>query len=361
MRRGAGNGTDLMQLTANLIDVPSESFHEQVLADAVFERLARVHWLDVQRVGDNVVARTQLGREHRLLLGGHLDTVPANDNDRARVEGDTLWGLGASDMKSGLAVMIALAEELAEPALDVTYLFYAREEVAFEHNGLRELFAERPDLCEADLALLGEPTSGVVEAGCQGTMRFRIELAGARAHTARPWMGRNAIHRMGAVTRILEEYVPREPVIDGCQYREAMEAVFVEGGVAGNVVPDRAVITINHRIAPDRTLDDAKAHVRELFAPVLEPDDTLEFTDQSAPAPPGLRNPLLAALIGRYDLQVRSKLGWTDVAFFHEQGVPAANFGPGDPTLAHTQEERVERVAIDACHQLLRQMLTDGL
>ena len=318
-------------------------------------------WLEVTRIGDNVVARTELGRAHRLLLGGHLDTVPANDNARARIEGSTLWGLGASDMKGGLAIMLTLAETIAEPAIDVTYVFYAREEVAFEHNGLRELFAARPDLCRADLALLGEPTGGIVEAGCQGTMRFRVELAGTRAHTARPWMGRNAIHRLGAVLAILDGYEARRPVIDGCEFREALQAVSVEGGVAGNVVPDRAVVLINHRVAPDRTLAEAEAHVRALLAPVLEEGDVVEVVDAAPSAPPALRTPLLAAMLGRYNLQAKAKLGWTDVSFFAEHGVPAANFGPGDATLAHTREERVERVALDACLALLARLLTEGL
>lgn len=318
-------------------------------------------WLEVTRIGDNVVARTERGRSQRLLLGGHLDTVPANGNARARIEGSTLWGLGASDMKGGLAIMLTLAETVAEPAIDVTYVFYAREEVAFEHNGLRELFAERPDLCQADLALLGEPTSGIVEAGCQGTMRFRVELGGVRAHTARPWMGRNAIHRLGAVLAILDAYEARRPVIEGCEYREALQAVSVEGGVAGNVVPDRAVVLINHRVAPDRTLAEAETHVRTLLAPALEEGDAVEVIDAAPPAPPSLRTPLLAALLGRYNLQAKAKLGWTDVSFFAEHGVPAANFGPGDATLAHTRDERVERVALDACHGLLVRLLVEGL
>ena len=325
------------------------------------ERLQAIPWLTVDRIGDNVVARTEQGHSRRVLLGGHLDTVPANDNATARIQGDTLWGLGASDMKGGLAVMLALAERVAQPALDVTYLFYAREEVAFEHSGLRELFGQQPELCQADLALLGEPTSGVIEAGCQGTMRFKITMAGARSHTARPWMGRNAIHRLGRVLRVLDDYEAREPVIDGCQYREALQAVFVDGGVAGNVVPDAATVTINHRVAPDRTLAQAQDHVRELFEPVLEADDDLTFTDGAPPAPPGLRNPLLAALIGRYNLQAKAKLGWTDVSFFHEHGVPAANFGPGDATLAHTQDEHVDRAALDACYGLLGRLLTEEL
>ena len=360
MSRRTG-GIDLLGLTAELVDIASESFNEAELATIVEARLRQVSWLEVDRVGDNVVARTVLGRNRRLLLGGHFDTVPANGNAKARIDGDTLWGLGSTDMKSGLAVMLGLAEAVSKPAIDVTYLFYAREEVAFDHSGLRELFGERPDLCQADLALLGEPTLGVVEAGCQGTMRFRVEVAGARAHTARPWMGSNAIHRLGAVVRVHENNQPSEPVIDGCQYRESLEAVFVEGGVAGNVVPDVAVLTVNHRVAPDRTIAEAQQHLRELFQPVLGPEDRMVFTDSAAPAPPGLFNPLLAALVGRYDLQVKAKLGWTDVSFFHEHGVPAANFGPGDATLAHTADERVERAAIESCYQLLERLLREGL
>lgn len=352
---------DVFKLTADLVDIPSESFHEQELVAMLRERLDAVPWLQVDAVGDNLVARTALDRGRRLLLGGHSDTVPANDNAQARIDGDTLWGLGSADMKGGLAVMLALAETIAEPAVDVTYLFYAREEVAVRHNGLRELLAARPDLLDADLALLGEPTDGVVEAGCQGTMRFRLTMAGARAHTARPWMGRNAIHRLGRVLAVLDSYEAREPVIQGCQYREALQAVDVSGGVAGNVVPDVATLVINHRVAPDRTLEEAEVHVRELLAPVLDDDDRLEVTDAAIPAPPGLDNPLLASMIERHDLPVKAKLGWTDVAFFAERGVPAANFGPGDATLAHTKDERVRRASVEGCYDLLAQVLTVGV
>lgn len=351
---------DLLRLTADLVSVPSVSFEETELADIVEARLDGVGWLEVHRIGDNVIARTQFGRPRRVLLGGHLDTVPVNDNANPRIEGDTLWGLGSTDMKGGLAVMLALAESVSDPSVDVTYLFYAREEVAFEHSGLREVFDASPDLCSADLALLGEPTSGIVEAGCQGTMRFALDLAGSRAHTARPWMGRNAIHRLGEVLRIMETYEPRQPVIDSCQYREALEAVFVEGGVAANVVPDQVTLTINHRVAPDRSLAEAEAHLQALFAPLLGDDDTMSLLDAAPPAPPGLSNPLLAAFVGRYDLQVMPKLGWTDVSFFHEHGIAAANFGPGDATLAHTRDERVDRTSLEACYQLLGRLLTDA-
>jgi succinyl-diaminopimelate desuccinylase len=352
---------DLLALTATLVDIESESFQEQALVAHLEARLAAVPWVSIDRVGDNLVARTNLGRPRRLLLGGHTDTVPANANGVARLEGDTLWGLGAADMKGGLAIMLALAESVSTPAVDVTYLFYAREEVALEHNGLREIVEERPDLLVADLALLGEPTAGAVEAGCQGTMRFELDLVGERAHTARPWMGRNAVHRLGEILVALATYQPRRPVIEGCEYHEALQAVKVEGGVAGNVVPDRATMVFNHRVAPDRSLAEAEAHVRALLAPMLEEGDRLVVVDAAPPAPPGLDNPLLASIVGRHDLLVKAKLGWTDVAFFAERGIPATNFGPGDPALAHTRDERVERVAVDACFEVLRRVLTEGV
>jgi succinyl-diaminopimelate desuccinylase len=215
-------------------------------------------------------------------------------------------------MKGGIAILLELARAIEEPAMDVTYVLYAREEVAIVHNGLREIAATRPDLLEGDVALLGEPTRGAVEAGCQGTMRIEVELLGARAHTARPWMGRNAIHRLGGLLDLVESYAGRRPIIEGCEYREALQAVYVEGGVAGNVVPDRAMIRLNHRFAPDRTADEAEAHVRELLAPVLADGDTIEMVECSPAARPGLDDPLLQALIERNGLEVRAKLGWTD-------------------------------------------------
>ncbi len=350
-----------MKLTADLIDVPSESFQEAQLVHWLHAELSVVEGLEVIRIGDNLVARTNLGRKYRVAIGGHLDTVPANDNDRARFEGDTLYGLGASDMKGGLAVMIELARTIIEPAVDVTYVFYAREEVALEHNGLRELFAEIPEYLQADVALLGEPTGAVVEAGCQGTMRARVTLTGQRAHTARPWMGRNAIHRLGEMLAALEQYEHREPVIDGCTFREAMQAVFVEGGVAGNVVPDSATVTINHRFAPDRSSEEAEAHMRETLAPFMTEDDTFEIVDLSPAAKPDLRHPLMASLIGRNNLIVRAKLGWTDVAFFSEQGIPAVNFGPGEATLAHTKNEHIEATKLIGTYAALEDLLTTGV
>ncbi|NNE73414.1 MAG: succinyl-diaminopimelate desuccinylase [Acidimicrobiales bacterium] len=352
--------TDLLAMTAELVDFPSVSFAEGAFADWVEAELRAVPHLSVDRVGDNVVARTTLGRGTRIVLGGHLDTVPVNDNATARIEGDTLHGLGSADMKGGLAVMLHLARTVAEPVHDVTYVFYAREEVAVEHNGLRELFHERPDLLEADLAVLGEPTSAAIEAGCQGTLRVVITFTGARAHTARGWMGRNAVHRLGDVLRTIAAYEPRQPVVDGCRYHEGLQAVFVEGGVAGNVVPDVATLKLNHRFAPDRSADDAVAHVRAIVEPYLEPGDSFEIEDLSPGARPGLDHPVFAGLVARNNIEVRAKLGWTDVAFFSERGIPAINLGPGDATLAHTRAERLDRASLEACWAALLDLLTVG-
>ena len=351
----------LMQLTADLIDVRSESFNEATLAHWLYSELTSIPGLEVTRVGDNLVARTNLDRKHRIAIGGHLDTVPANDNETARFEGDILYGLGASDMKGGLAVMIELARNITEPAVDVTYVFYAREEVALEHNGLRELFEAAPELLQADVAILGEPTGAVVEAGCQGTMRAVVTLKGKRAHTARPWMGRNAIHRLGGLLTRLEEYVHREPVIDGCTYREAVQAVFVDGGVAGNVVPDSVKVTINHRFAPDRSSEEAEAHLRSVVEPFMDDEDSFEVVDLSPAAKPDLRHPLMASLVGRNNLVVRAKLGWTDVAFFAEKGIPAVNFGPGEATLAHTKNEHIEATKLIGTYAALEDLLTTGV
>ena len=357
------SGSDLLGLTAELVDIPSVSHDEEAITAWLEDELRRVPWLEVTRVERNLVARTDLGRGMRLILAGHTDTVPVNDNDSARIEGDTLWGLGSCDMKGGLAVQLELARTVSEPAVDVTYVFYECEEVAAKHNGLVKLLSAHPELLEADAAILGEPTDAQVEAGCQGTLRAAVRMAGARAHTARPWMGRNAIHRLGEVLARLAAYDERRPVLNDCEFREAMQAVGVSGGVAGNVVPDVAEVTVNHRFAPDRTVDEAVAQVRDVIGEALDEagGDTFELLDSSAPAPPSLDHPLLASLVTSTGKPPRAKLGWTDVSFFAAAGIPATNFGPGDPTLAHSRDERLERASIEAAHGALHRLLVGGL
>ncbi len=352
--------SDLLTSTAALIDIASVSHHEQALADHVEARLEARPGLTVERLGDNVVARTELGRPWRLVLAGHLDTVPANGNERARIEGDVVWGLGASDMKAGLAVFLELAEQVDEPAVDLTYVFYAGEEVEARFSGLGHLAATRPELLAGDAAILGEPTGGAIEAGCQGTMRLVVEMAGKRAHSARPWMGINAVHRLGPLLDVVAGFGGRRPVLDGCEFAEAIQAVAVEGGVAGNVVPDRARLTLNHRFAPDRSPQEAEGELRRLLAPVLGPDDRLEVVDVAPGARPGLDHPLLQALVRRSGMSVRAKLGWTDVARFASLGVPACNLGPGDPTLAHHPDERADRSALEATYAALVDLVASG-
>jgi succinyl-diaminopimelate desuccinylase len=352
---------DLLAATAALVAIPSISHDEATIADHVERRLRAVPWLEVERVEHNVVARTILGRGRRLLLGGHLDTVPANNNETPRIEGDLLWGLGSADMKAGLAVMLELATTESEPSVDVTYVFYACEEVARTHNGLSRLFELRPDLVAADAAILTEPTSAQVEAGCQGVLRLDVTVTGERAHSARPWLGVNAIHRLGPVLQLVAGYTGREPVIDGCVYREALQAVGVRGGVAGNVVPDAATVTLNHRFAPDRGADEAIAAVEALLAPAMDEGrgDRIDVLDRAPSAPPGLGDPLLARLVAAAGAQPRAKLGWTDVAFFSERGIPATNFGPGDPGVAHAAGERVHRAELETVYRVLSELLAN--
>jgi succinyl-diaminopimelate desuccinylase len=351
---------DLLARTEELCAIPSLSRDEASITDHLDGLLAAVPGLERTRVGDNLVARTDLGRPLRLVLAGHTDTVPANGNAAPRREGTTLWGLGTADMKGGLAVMVELALAVPEPAVDVTYVFYAREEIAAKESGLEELFVERPDLLEGDVAILGEPTDGEVEAGCQGTLRLEVTLTGERAHSARPWMGRNAVHRLGPLLSLLDAHEPRQPVIEGLQFREALQAVGVTGGVATNVIPDSAIVGLNHRFAPDRTPEEAEASVRDLLAPVLEEGDTIELVDVAPGAAPSLDHPLLLALVERSGLGVRAKLGWTDVARFAARGVPAVNLGAGDSSLAHNKNERVEGDRLDISFRALHDLITAG-
>ena len=358
--------TDLLALTATLVDHRSVSFEEGPFVDWLEFELRRCDHLIVERVGDNLVARTDLGRAERLLLVGHTDTVPVAEapdlvggtNGVARIEGDTLWGVGSTDMKGGLACFLEIARTVTEPSVDLTFVFYAREEVAQEYNGLLELFERRPDLLDGDCAILGEPTDGAIEAGCQGTLRFEVTFAGHRAHTARPWMGRNAVHRMAGALTAVAAYEARRPVIDRCEFIESLQVVHVEGGVAGNVVPERAVMRIHHRYAPDRSVEEAEAWVRSLLADPLDVDDTVEVIDRTLACPPSLDHPLLQRLREQNGLEVRAKLGWTDVARFAEHGMPATNFGSGDPTIAHTKHEHLERESIERTFAALHGLVT---
>jgi succinyl-diaminopimelate desuccinylase len=342
---------DVVSLTMVLVNIESVSHHEGPIADAVEEALRALAHLRVERFGNTVVARTELGHAERVVLAGHLDTVPLNDNLPAQVEMGRLSGLGACDMKGGVAIMLKMAA-MGSYGRDVTFVFYDCEEVASEHNGLRKLAASHPHLLEADLAILMEPSNAGVEAGCQGTIRVEVRVPGERAHSARSWTGVNAIHRAGELLRRLDEYEPRQPVIDGLTYHEGLNAVFVSGGVAGNVIPDECVLTVNYRFAPDRTEEEAEAFVREFFAPY-----DVTVTDSAPGALPGLDRPAAKAFLEAVGAEVAPKFGWTDVARFTVLGVPAVNFGPGDPLLAHRREEYVPTAQLTECEHVLKEWL----
>jgi len=351
---------DPIVLTAALVDIPSESRHEVGIADEVEAALrAQTSGFEIIRNGDAVLARTRLGRPTRVLLAGHLDTVPAVDNLPSRrstgTEGDELHGCGTVDMKSGIAVFLHLAATLADPVHDLTLVFYDCEEIEAAANGLGRIERELPDWLQADVAVLGEPTGGFVEAGCQGTLRVVVHTTGTRAHSARSWLGDNAVHKLGAVLDRLAVYQPRSVQIDGCTYREGLSAVRIDGGVAGNVIPDVASVTVNYRSAPDRSVTVARQHVGEVFDGL---DVRIEQTDAAAGALPGLTVPAAAGLVEAAGGRVRAKYGWTDVARFAALGIPALNYGPGDPNLAHRHDERVPVGEITAAVEVLRRYLT---
>lgn len=349
---------DPVELTAALVDLPSVSGDEAAIADAVEVALrGQAPHLEITRSGNAVLARTTLGRSRRVVLAGHLDTVPIAENvpHRRTGQGDSLvlHGCGTADMKSGDAVLLHLAATLTEPAHDLTFVFYDCEEVAAELNGLTRIERELPDWLDGDLAIVAEPSNSVIEAGCQGTMRVEVRTSGTRAHTARAWMGENAIHGAGEALRRLAAYEARTVDIDGCQYREGLQAVRIEGGVAGNVVPDACVIWVNYRFAPDRTPAQAEAHLREVFHGY-----PVEVVDAAPGALPGLHAPAAAQLVAAAGGVPVAKLGWTDVARFAARGLPAVNFGPGDPLLAHKRDECVPATDIRRHAEVLRRFLS---
>ncbi|KQO84694.1 succinyl-diaminopimelate desuccinylase [Frigoribacterium sp. Leaf263] len=346
-----------VDVTRQLCDIESVSGDEAGIADAIAETLAGHDHLEVLRDGDAIVARTRLGRSQRVVIAGHIDTVPLNRNLPTRFESDGgvdyLWGRGTVDMKAGCAVHLRLAVELAEPNVDVTWVWYDHEEVSDHLNGLGRLVRNRPELLAADFAILGEPTRSEIEGGCNGNLRVDLRTTGRRSHSARSWIGDNAIHRAAAVLDVLAAYEAREVEVDGLVYREGLNAVGITGGVAGNVIPDECVVTVNYRFAPSRSGDEAVAHVRELF-----PDLDVVVVDLAEGARPGLDAPLAAQFLAAVGGEAKPKYGWTDVARFSALGVPAVNYGPGDPLLAHHDDERVPVDQIVENERGLRAWLT---
>ena len=367
-------------LALALVDVPSVSGAEAPLADAVQAALAARDHLEVLRHGNTVVARTRLGRAERVVVAGHLDTVPVSrrtGNVPGRLEerdGQTVvWGRGSVDMKGGVAVGLHLAATLAAPRRDVTWVFYDNEEVADELNGLGRALAAHPDWFEADLAVLGEPTGASIEGGCNGTLRLVLDVPGLAAHSGRAWRGVNAIHAASTLIERVRAAPLRTVDVEGLAYRESFSVVLIEGGVATNTIPDRCRVTVNYRFAPDLTAEAALARARRVLAgldadgdeaePVIDAGTgpvAVELDDLCPAARPGLDSPMareLIALVRERGGGVGPKYGWTDVARFSAAGVPAVNLGPGDPVLCHTDDEHCPVAQIEAVAGALRAWL----
>ena len=344
---------DIVDLTAALVDIESVSGNEQTITDSIEQALSEVPWLELWRHSNSLIARTTLGRDERVVVAGHVDTVPLDANLPSRVEDGALHGLGSCDMKGGVAVALQLAATLDRPSRDLTYVFYEAEEVEAERNGLTLIAAVREEILRGDFAVVMEPSNAVIEAGCQGSITVEVSTAGTRAHAARSWNGVNAIHAAREVLDRLAAFEPRRPVIDGLTYHEGLNAVGITGGVAGNVVPDRCTLTINHRFAPDRSVPEAEGLLRELFGGF-----EVVVVDSAPGAKPGLDLPAAAAFLEVVGGTANPKFGWTDVARFSAMGIPAVNFGPGNPELAHTQGEFVPLAHLRSCLDQMRTWLS---
>ena len=290
---------DVVDVAASLIDIPSESHHEREIADALEVALSGLPHLTLRRSGNALVA--EVG-EPRVIIAGHLDTVPAAENLPHRIEGDRLFGLGSVDMKGGVAIAAKLAHDVTEPHTGVRFIFYDCEEVAAVHNGLARLAAEEENILRADLAIVMEPSNGMVEGGCQGTIRVEVRVEGERAHSARSWKGTNAIHGAADVLARLAAYQPREPMVDGLRYREGLNAVGIRGGIAGNVIPDACIVTVNYRFAPDTTCAKSSrvTTLRSLMKPrELGPDSISLLSSSSLRRSVFLSNPNTAGPMWR--------------------------------------------------------------
>ena len=340
-------------LTLDLVNIASVSQDEQAIADSIQAALVEVKHLKVSRINNSIIAKTNFGANQRVVIAGHLDTVPANNNFPGKKTSTEVIGLGSVDMKSGIAAALKLAAAVTNSKYDVTYLFYESEEIETKYNGLELITKQAKDLLNCDFAILMEPTNGIIEVGCQGTLRFQVSARGTRSHSARWWNGENAIHALTPVLEILNSYKSREPIIDGHKFREGLQAVKINGGVAGNVVPDEVTMTINHRFAPDTTPAEAEENMKKLFK-----DFNFQLLDVASGAPTGLNNELIKDFVSKIGTAIAPKFGWTDVARFAAAGIPAINFGPGDPNLAHHPDEAVKIKQIEDVFASLKDWLT---
>lgn len=351
---------NVAQLTSALCDIESVSGNESQLADAIWDSLSGRSHLELTRDGNAIIARTHFGKTKRVLIAGHIDTVPVADNLPSKLMAfereQVIWGRGAVDMKAGVAVMLKLATEITASQFDITWIFYDQEEIEASKNGLGRLVRNHKELIAGDFAILCEPTAATIEGGCNGTLRAELSFSGVKAHSARPWMGENAIHKLASALAKLEAYTPKEIAVDGLIYKESLNAVLVSGGIATNVIPDSAKLTVNYRFAPDKSIAEATDFLRNFFSGV-----DLEVVDAASGARPGLDTEQARAFVAAVAASVNPKYGWTDVARFSEMGIPAVNYGPGDPNKAHADDENVPVSQIYACEAGLRKFLAPNL
>ncbi|MCL4434370.1 MAG: succinyl-diaminopimelate desuccinylase [Actinobacteria bacterium] len=370
----------LLTRATDLVSIPSISREEGQITDYIYNAIesrlqdttTTLRPVELIRLdGNNIVYRTMGKRANRIVLASHVDTVPpaggstphANvhsdkDLSRAHVDDGILRGLGAVDTKGSVAIMLDLLLSDPPPTVELTFIFYSREEVSRKENGLRQILETRPELLRGDVAIVGEPSGGYVEAGCQTTMTAIITLHGARAHTARPWTGSNAIHAIAPVIDRIARYQENLVDLDGCTFREQLQAVAINGGIASNVVPDVASVTANHRAAPRRTRQELERWLTEYV--IQDTTGSLIVDDYAQGALPALSNPWIKRLVEITGRPPRAKLGWTDVATFAEAGIPACNFGPGDPELAHTPYEQVSATELASARSALMSLISDG-
>ncbi|MEA2285102.1 MAG: succinyl-diaminopimelate desuccinylase [Solirubrobacteraceae bacterium] len=341
----------LASRTLELIDVASESRDEDALHAHVLDVL-RSGGADARDAGDTCVLAgvTERGDRPLVLLAGHLDTVPAQDNRPGRRDADTVHGLGAADMKGAVAVMVELALARAgERAIDLGFVFFGREELPVVESALTPLLQREPGLLTADAVIVMEPTANTIHAGCLGNINATWAFTGRSGHSARPWTADNAIHRAAAGIHELAQVEPQEREFDGLRFTQVVSVTRIAGGIAGNVIPDRATAQVNMRYAPGT----GAAEAEELLRGWCEPHGALEIDSNAPSAPVATANELVQRLIRTGDLEVAPKQAWTPVAEFAAAGVDAVNFGPGDPRYAHTRDEQVSVEALVRSYETL--------
>jgi succinyl-diaminopimelate desuccinylase len=348
----------LAELALELVNIASVSRHEQEVTSWIAGRVGRLRAVRIVYRQSDAIIFGPPGRPD-VILAGHSDTVPAQDNLPGRLENGQVHGLGSSDMKGSLAVMLCLAEELDRLPVNLNPLFviFGREELPLSESVLSGLFDACPSMLEASLAVVMEPTDNVLQAGCLGNIKASLVFRGVAAHSARPWLGVNAIHEAIRGLRPLVNAEPEDVVLDGLTFREVVGVTEISGGIANNVIPDTVVCGLNFRYAGHRTPAEAETRLRELVGSAGE----LKVLSNAPSAPVATDNPLLRRLQTAGDLRIEPKQAWTPVAEFAGRGIAAINFGPGTPELAHRRDERISVNAMLDSLSILRRFLGAGV